>query len=72
MNKKKGGKRTNPQEKLEQKKQTEKQIGSKLYKCPQCDFVSQNENFFNQHMIKAHADQPNCPFCYIGFDNYTS
>ena len=38
MNKKKGGKRTNPQEKPEQKKQ----IGSKLYKCP-VSFLSQNE-----------------------------
>ena len=26
-----------------------------LRKCPQCDFISQNETYFNEHMTKVHA-----------------
>ena len=71
-NKKMGVKRTNPQEKPEQIKQTEEKRSTKLNKCPQCDFISQNEIFVNQHMLKAHAGRPNCPFCFIGFKDYSS
>ena len=60
-----GGKRSSPQEKPEQRRVTEKE--KKMYKCPQCDFISQNEIFISEHMTKAHAGQPNCPFCFVGF-----
>ena len=41
-----------------------------MRKCPQCDFISPNETYFNQHMTKVHSGQPNCPFCFIAFKNY--
>ena len=43
-----------------------------LMKCPQCDFSSQNKIFFNEHVLKAYACLPTCPFCYVGFNNFPS
>ena len=43
-----------------------------LRKCPQCDFISQNETYFNEHMTKVHSGQPICPFCFIAFKNYST
>ena len=70
-NKHLGGKRTSPQEQSDQRQQVKnKEI--KMFKCPQCDFITQNEIFFNDHMTKVHAGQPNCPFCFVAFENYPS
>ena len=66
-NKLKGGKRANPQEKSDMPKLAKKKDKVELFKCPQCDFISQNEIFFNEHVLNAHAGQPTCPFCYEGF-----
>ena len=65
MNKKLGGKRSTPQEEAIVVKQT------KVLRCPQCDFISQNEAYFNEHVTKAHANQPTCPFCFKAFKSYT-
>ena len=43
-----------------------------MFTCPQCDFISQNESIFNEHITKAHAGQPTCPFCFVGFRDYPS
>ena len=43
-----------------------------MFHCPQCDFLSQNERYFNDHVSKVHANQPTCPFCFIAFDNFPS
>ena len=69
-NKLKGGKRTSPQEKSEIKKGTDKD--TPLFKCPQCDFISQNSIFFNEHVSNAHSGQPTCPFCFHGFQDLPS
>ena len=71
-NKLKGGRRTNPKDKSEMKKVRDtKDIP--LLKCPQCDFLTQNETFFNEHVSKAHAGgQPTCPFCFIGCKDFPS
>ena len=65
-NKELGGKRTSPQEVPEVKKYP------KVFTCPQCDFISQNEPTFNNHVTSAHAGQPTCPFCFLGFNDYQS
>ena len=26
-----------------------------MRKCPQCEFISQNETYLNEHMTKVHA-----------------
>ena len=67
-NKKLGGKRSSPQENPEVKKVSENP--RILKKCPQSDFISQNDVFFNEHMTKVHAGQPNCHFCFMGFRDY--
>ena len=54
----------------ELRKLTVKEI--ELKKCPQCDFISQNAVFFNEHITTAHAGQPNCPFSFLGFKDYLS
>jgi hypothetical protein len=41
-----------------------------LLHCPQCDFITQNEIFFNEHVGKAHVGTPTCPFCFVGFNDY--
>ena len=64
-NKQLGGKRTNPQMDSEIQKFPK-------YNCLQCDFISQNEIMFNEHLTKAHAGQPTCPFCFIAFIDYPS
>ena len=64
-NKKLGGKRTSPQEEPAIRKEK-----VKMFECPQCDFLSQNEVFFNEHIVKAHVGQPTCPFCFNGFKDY--
>ena len=65
MNKKLGGKRSNPQEEpFVVRKQ------AKLHKCPQCDFTTQNKKYFNEHIGKVHANLPTCPFCLKVFNTY--
>ena len=54
-----GGKRSCPQ--------TETEKDRPMFKCPQCDFLSMNKMYFNEHMNKKHGDHPNCPFCQVGF-----
>jgi uncharacterized C2H2 Zn-finger protein len=71
-NKIRGGRRTSPQDKPEMKKTSEKKEEAKMFKCPQCDFISQNKVFFNEHVTKAHAGKPTCPFCYNGFEDLPS
>ena len=68
-NKRMGGRRTSQQENPEVGKQREEKQPSML-KCPQCDFLSQNETYFNEHVSKVHAKQPTCPFCFKAFDSY--
>ena len=70
-NKMAGGKRTSPQETSDVRISGRKNTERKLLKCPQCDFISQNESFFNEHISKAHSGQPNCPFCFLPFNGYT-
>ena len=53
-NKERGGKRTSPQENPESRIDNAQQF-QKMQKCPQCDFVSQNEIFFNKHMVTVHS-----------------
>ena len=70
-NKNLGGKRSSPQEQSELRKETIKE--KTMRKCPQCEFVSQNETYFNEHMSTVHAklwketEQENvmrkCPQC---------
>ena len=57
-NKLKGGKRTNPQEMPEVRRKG----AEENHKCRQCDFVSQTESLFNQHLNAAHVGNPTCPF----------
>ena len=51
-NKYNGGRRTSPQEKPQLFKKTAKE--GKVLKCPQCDFLSQNEVYFNTHITEVH------------------
>ena len=53
-NKKKGGKRTNPQENMECRGEVEPKRFPAFYKCKQCDFISQNEFYFKEHISAAH------------------
>ena len=69
-NKIKGGKRTSPQDQSEFRKGCDNV--RTLFKCPQCDFISQNEQRFNEHIVEAHVGQPTCPFCYIATRDYPS
>ena len=71
LNKKLGGKRNGPQEEATMVKQKIVQSQTKLLRCPQCDFISQNETYFNEHITKAHANQPTCPFCFLAFESYS-
>ena len=50
MNKKLGGKRSSPQEESSVVKQKSVRKQTKLQKCSQCDFMTQNEQYFNEHM----------------------
>ena len=54
-----GGKRSCPQ--------TETEKDRPMFKCLQCDFLSMNKMYFNEHMNKKHGDLPKCPFCQVGF-----
>ena len=69
LNKQLGGRRTNPQEKSEVGKQKNTKQ-TQIFKCPQCDFLSQNEIYFNEHISKVHSNQQTCPFCFMAFDSY--
>ena len=71
-NKLKGGKRTSPQVNPDVRREPKLIDGRKLFKCPRCDFISQNETEFNEHIVKAHAGQPTCPFCFFGAVDYPS
>ena len=71
INKQKGGKRTSPQA-LPEIGNSAQNSGKKLLKCPQCDFMTQNETFFNEHMTNVHSGLPNCPFCFLAFKDYSS
>ena len=70
LNKKLGGKRSSPQEEAVVVKQNIVQNQIKLLTCPQCDFISQNETFFNEHITNVHANHPTCPFCFNAFNSY--
>ena len=52
-NKNLGGKRSSPQDNPEIRKVSQKP--REMKKCPQCDFITQNEIFFNEHLTKVHA-----------------
>ena len=52
-NKKLGGKRSIPQEQSELRKETKKEKTMQM--CPECEFVSHNETYFNEHMTTVHA-----------------
>ena len=67
-NKLKGFKRTSPQENPELIRRIEN-CEKQVMNCPQCDFVTPSEIFFNEHMIKIHTG-PNCPFCFLPFNGY--
>ena len=71
MNKIAGGKRNTPQEKATVVKPKIIQNQTKLLRCPQCDFISQNETYFIEHITKVHVNQPTCPFCFKAFKSYT-
>ena len=64
-----GGKRTTPQDKSEQIKSAVEKKDSKMFKCNQCDFITQNQTFFREHMTRGHVDKPRCPFCYETVDD---
>ena len=34
-----------------------------MFKCNQCDFITQNQTLFREHMTRGHVDKPRCPFC---------
>ena len=70
QNKQKGFQRTAPQASPELVKRIEK-CEEKILHCPQCDFISPSETFFNEHMTKIHTG-PNCPFCFLPFDGYAA
>ena len=72
LNKKLGGKRIYPQEKPALGKQSESRKQSKIFQCPQCDFLSQNETYFNEHVSKVHVNQPTCPSCFKAMDSYAA
>ena len=67
INKKLGGKRLSPQD-------NPINIGEenikKMLKCDQCDFMSQNQQYFNQHIESMHGKNPTCPFCLVEFKSY--
>ena len=42
---------------------------SKMFKCNQCDFITQNQTLFREHMTRGHVNKPRCPFCYKPFDD---
>ena len=67
QNKHRGSKRTSPVDKPDLRSNLKER---KSYKCQHCDFISQYENVFNEHISKAHAGQPICPFCFIGFQSF--
>ena len=67
LNKKLGGKRICPQKKPALGKQSELRKQSKIFQCPQCDFLSQNE-----HVSKVHVNKPTCPFCFKAMDSYAA
>ena len=69
-NKLAGGKRTSPQEISDVRVSGRKNTERKILKCPQCDFISQNESFFNEHITSARSGHPNCPFCFLPFNGY--
>ena len=69
QNKQNGFKRTTPQESAELIRRIEKCEKQIIY-CPQCDFVTPSEMFFNEHMTRIHTG-PNCPFCFLPFSNYS-
>ena len=71
MNKKLGGKRSSPQEESSVVKQKSVRKQTKLQKCSQCDFMTQNEQYFNEHMSNVHANLPTCPFCLKVFNSYS-
>ena len=51
QNKLKGFKRTTPQERSELVRRIEK-CERQIIKCPQCEFVTPSEMFFNEHMTR--------------------
>ena len=72
LNKKLGGRRISPQEKPKDELHKVETKHVKIHKCSQCDFISQNEKYFNEHVVKVHSNQPTCPFCFRAFENYVA
>ena len=70
INKKLGGRRSNPKEEPFVLNQKPDRRQTKMHRCPQCDFVTQNETHFNEHITTVHANQPTCPFCFMAFKGY--
>ena len=68
QNKKNGSMRTTPQESSEVRRRIEN-CEKKVINCPQCDFKTPSERFFNEHMSLIHTG-PNCPFCFLPFNGY--
>ena len=69
-NKQSGYMRTTPQESPEVIRRIEN-CEKQIIHCPQCDFITPSEIFFNKHMTMIHTG-PNCPFCFLPFDDYAS
>ena len=68
QNKQRGFSRTTPQKGSEIRRRIEN-CENKIIHCPQCDFITPSEHFFNEHMTLIHTG-PNCPFCFLAFDGY--
>ena len=69
QNKQTGFKRTSPQATPEIIRRIEN-CEKNIFRCPQCDFLTPSELFFNQHMTEVHTG-PNCPFCFLPFKEYS-
>ena len=68
QNRTKGFTRTNPQESADVIRRIEN-CEKKIIHCPQCDFITPSERFFNEHLSLVHRG-PNCPFCFLPFRGY--
>ena len=49
--------------------QTETEKDWSMFKWPQCDFMSMNWIYFNEHIPNIHGAHQTFPFCQIGFWN---
>ena len=44
--------------------------GKEFLKCKFCDFISMNDNYFNEHITKVHGNQIICPYCFHPYKEY--